>query len=96
MRCKVCSKFECKDKLFFPEFDNLSNHANKRKTKVARLGVQIRKLIFLKESQHVKNMAIYVGVAPKNVFHLVAQGDGNHNRQTIVQFTYVMHLLKKG
>jgi hypothetical protein len=76
----VCSKVECKDKFFFPEFDNLSNHANKRKTKVARLGVQMKKLIFLKESQHVKNKAIYVGVARKNVFHLVAQRDGNHNR----------------
>jgi hypothetical protein len=50
----------------------------------------------LKESQHVKNIAIYVGVAPKNVFHLVAQADGNNNRQKIVQFTSVMHLLKKG
>ncbi len=91
----MCSKFECKDKLCAPKFDNLSNHANKIKTKVAKLGVQIRKLNFLKESQHVKNKAIYVGVARKNVFHLVAQGDGNHNRQKIVQFTYVMHLLKR-
>jgi hypothetical protein len=92
----VCSKIECKDELLVPKFDILSNHANKRKTKVAMLGVQIRKLIFLKKSQHVKNKAIYVGMARKNVFHLVAQGDGNHNRQKIVQFTYVMHLLKKG
>jgi hypothetical protein len=65
---------------FFLEFDNLSNHVNKKKTKVVRLGVQMKKLNFLKESQHVKNKAIYVGVARRNVFHLVAQGDGNHNR----------------
>jgi L-rhamnose mutarotase len=67
-----------------------------KKTKVARLGIQIRKLNFLKESQHVKNKSIYVGVARKKLFHLVAQGDGNHNWQKIVQFTCVMHLLKKG
>jgi hypothetical protein len=89
MKYKVCSKVECKDKLLVQKFDNLFNHVNKRKIKVARLGVQIRRLNFLKKSQHVKNKAIYVGVARKNVFHLVAKGMGI----TIGKRLFNLHML---
>jgi hypothetical protein len=54
MKYKVCSKVECKDKLLVQKFDNLFCHVNKRKIKVARLGVQIRKLNFLKSPNMLK------------------------------------------
>ncbi len=49
MKCKVCLKVECKEKLFIPKLDNLSKHIGNNKAKVTMKGVQtnfLKKLNF--------------------------------------------------
>jgi len=67
----MCSNIEWKDKLLIPKLDNLFKNVNKKKTWVGKLDIQIRKFYFFKNSQHVKNEAIFASMAKENVFHLV-------------------------
>jgi hypothetical protein len=91
----MCLKFEHKDKLFVPKLDNLSKHISKRKAKVAKLDIQTWKFYFSKDSQHAKNKVILISMAKDSVFHFVTKEDGNDDEQKLIQFTKVLHSLRR-
>jgi hypothetical protein len=98
VKCIVCSVVNGKPKLIVPKWGNLEKHIGKRRAllDLPKKGLKKGQTYWETNNKHVKNMALFVSRKPQSVLELVHNTVVGENRQKLVQFSTLFHVLKRG